>query len=160
MSVTMPAGGVLSTATDLRRLASVAIGYERSPLAPAMAATFSTRRPSPGGEQALGWMVEGKGDDQFIVHDGGTFGFASSMVWDPKKRDRVVVLFQPRGSRRRRCASRAAPQPSPGEAHRHEAHRDRPRFGDPRQLRWPIYLGTQAFIITKEGDLPDDAAAS
>ena len=37
-------------------------------------------------------MVTGKGDDQLIVHDGGTFGFASSMVWDPKKRVGVVVL--------------------------------------------------------------------
>ena len=92
MSVMMPAGGVLSTANDLLRLLSVAMGYERSPLAPAMAAMLSTRRPSPGGEQALGWMVEGKGDDQLIVHDGGTFGFASSMVWDPKKRVGVVVL--------------------------------------------------------------------
>lgn len=37
-------------------------------------------------------MVEGKSDDQLVVHDGGTFGFASSMVWDPKKRAGVVVL--------------------------------------------------------------------
>jgi hypothetical protein len=27
-----------------------------------------------------------------IVHDGGTFGYASSMVWDPKRRLGVVVL--------------------------------------------------------------------
>ena len=68
------------------------MGYDRSPLAPAMAAMLNTRRPSPGGDQALGWMVEDKGDDQLVVHDGGTFGFASSMVWDPKKRAGVVVL--------------------------------------------------------------------
>src|SRR5688500_4475314 len=67
-------------------------GYERSPLAPAMATMLGTQRPAPGGEQALGWMVIGKGDDQLIVHDGGTFGYASSMVWDPKKRVGVVVL--------------------------------------------------------------------
>jgi serine-type D-Ala-D-Ala carboxypeptidase/endopeptidase len=92
MSVMMPAGAVLSTANDLLRLLGVAMGYEPSPLAPAMAAMLNTRRPSPGGEQALGWMVEGKSDDQLVVHDGGTFGFASSMVWDPKKRAGVVVL--------------------------------------------------------------------
>ena len=90
--VMAPAGAVLSTANDLLRLLRVAMGYERSPLAPAMAAMLSTRRPSPVGEQALGWMVEGKGDDQLVFHDGGTFGFASSMVWDPKRRAGVVVL--------------------------------------------------------------------
>jgi len=68
------------------------MGYERSPLTPAMATMLSTRRPASGGEQALGWTVTGKADDQLIVHDGGTFGFASSMVWDPKKRVGVVVL--------------------------------------------------------------------
>ena len=56
MSVMMPAGGVLSTANDLLRLLSVAMGYERSPLAPAMAAMLSTRRPSPGvSRRSAGW---------------------------------------------------------------------------------------------------------
>jgi D-alanyl-D-alanine-carboxypeptidase/D-alanyl-D-alanine-endopeptidase len=92
MAVMMPAGGVVSTANDLLTFLSVAMGYERSPLTPAMATMLSTRRPASGGEQALGWTVTGKADDQLIVHDGGTFGFASSMVWDPKKRVGVVVL--------------------------------------------------------------------
>jgi CubicO group peptidase (beta-lactamase class C family) len=92
MSVMMPAGGVLSTAGDLLTFLRVALGYERSSLAPAMAAMLSTRRPSSGGEQALGWMIIGNGDDQLIVHDGATFGYASSMAWDPKARAGVVVL--------------------------------------------------------------------
>jgi hypothetical protein len=59
-----------------------------------MAAMLSTRRPTPqrGVEQALGWMVVGEGDDQLIVHDGGTLGYASSVAWDPKQRVGVVVL--------------------------------------------------------------------
>jgi hypothetical protein len=70
------------------------MGYESSPLAPAMAIMLSTRRPMPqlGSEQALGWMVIGEGDDQLIVHDGGTLGYASSVAWDPKQRVGVVVL--------------------------------------------------------------------
>jgi CubicO group peptidase (beta-lactamase class C family) len=91
----MPAaGGLVSTANDMLTFLSVAMGYERSPLAPAMAIMLSTRLPMPqlGSEQALGWMVIGEGDDQLIVHDGGTFGYASSVVWDPKKRIGVVVL--------------------------------------------------------------------
>jgi serine-type D-Ala-D-Ala carboxypeptidase/endopeptidase len=88
MAVMTAAGGVVSTVDDLLTFLSAAMGYERSPLTPAMAAMLRTRR----GDQALGWMITGKGDDQLIVHDGGTFGFASSMVWDPKKRVGVVVL--------------------------------------------------------------------
>jgi serine-type D-Ala-D-Ala carboxypeptidase/endopeptidase len=92
MSVMMPAGGILSTVHDLLTVLRVALAYERSPLAPAMAEMLSTRRPSSGGEQALGWMIVGKGDDQLIVHDGATFGYASSIAWDPKTRAGVVVL--------------------------------------------------------------------
>ena len=75
LHVMAPAAAVLSTANDLLKLLKVAMGYERSPLAPTMAAMLSTRRPSPVGEQALGWMVEGKGDDQLVLHDGVRSGF-------------------------------------------------------------------------------------
>ena len=95
MFAAMPAAGSLvSTVNDLLTLLSVAMGYERSPLAPAMAAMLGTPRPRvrPGEEQALGWIVMGEGDDPLIVHDGGSFGFASSVAWDPKKRIGVVVL--------------------------------------------------------------------
>jgi CubicO group peptidase (beta-lactamase class C family) len=88
------AGGLLSTANDLLTLLSVAMGYERSQLAPAIMSMLSTRRPMPqaGVEQALGWVVIGKGDDQLIVHEGGTWGYASYVAWDPKSRVGVVVL--------------------------------------------------------------------
>lgn len=91
----MPAaGGLLSTAEDLSKLLEVALGYERSPLAPVIAAQIRTRRPTsrPGIEQALGWMVEGVGDDPLVFHDGGTLGYASAVAWDPGKRVGVVVL--------------------------------------------------------------------
>jgi D-alanyl-D-alanine-carboxypeptidase/D-alanyl-D-alanine-endopeptidase len=91
----MPAaGGLVSTAKDMLRFLSVAMSYERSPLAPAMAIMLSTRRPTPqpGVEQALGWTVIGEGDERLIVHDGGTLGYASSVAWDSKKGVGVVVL--------------------------------------------------------------------
>jgi CubicO group peptidase (beta-lactamase class C family) len=91
----MPAaGGLVSTAKDMSTFLAVAMGYEPSPLAPAMAAMLSTRRPMsrPGVEQALGWTVEGEGGDPLIFHDGGTWGYASAVAWDPKKRVGVVVL--------------------------------------------------------------------
>jgi serine-type D-Ala-D-Ala carboxypeptidase/endopeptidase len=91
----MPAaGGLVSTADDLSAFLRVAMGYERSPLAPAMDMMLKTRRPMsrPGVEQALGWTVEGEGGDELIFHDGGTWGYASAVAWDPRKRIGVVVL--------------------------------------------------------------------
>jgi serine-type D-Ala-D-Ala carboxypeptidase/endopeptidase len=86
------AGGLVSTVNDLLTFLSVAMGYERSPLTSSTAAMLSTRRPMDGGEQALGWVVIGKGDDQVIVHDGFTWGYASYVAWDPATRVGVVVL--------------------------------------------------------------------
>jgi serine-type D-Ala-D-Ala carboxypeptidase/endopeptidase len=89
----MPAaGGLVSTANDMLKFLSLCMGYERSPLASSIAAMLSTRRPIDGGEQALGWVVLGKGDDQLVVHDGFTWGFASYVAWDPANRVGVVVL--------------------------------------------------------------------
>ena len=98
-SVMPAAGGLYSTANDLLMLLAVAMDYERSPLASAMETTVSTRRPAGSGhEQALGWTVIGKGADEVIFRDGGTYGYASSIAWDPKKRIGVVVLSNQQGS--------------------------------------------------------------
>jgi serine-type D-Ala-D-Ala carboxypeptidase/endopeptidase len=86
------AGGLVSTVNDLLKLLSVAMGYEPSPLASSMALMLSTRRPIDGSEQALGWVVIGKGDDQLVMHDGFTWGYASYVAWDPATRIGVVVL--------------------------------------------------------------------
>jgi D-alanyl-D-alanine-carboxypeptidase/D-alanyl-D-alanine-endopeptidase len=85
-------GGLVSTANDLLTLLSVAMGYERSSLTPSMKAMLDTRRPAGKSEQALGWVILGQADSQLIIHDGGTFGYASSVAWDPKRRAGVVVL--------------------------------------------------------------------
>jgi hypothetical protein len=45
-----------------------------------------------GDEQALGWTVIGKGNDQLVLRDGGTLGYASCVAWDPMTRVGVVVL--------------------------------------------------------------------
>jgi D-alanyl-D-alanine-carboxypeptidase/D-alanyl-D-alanine-endopeptidase len=71
---------------------SAGMGYERSPLASSMSAMLDARRPMNGNEQALGWVVMGKGDDQLIMHDGSTWGYSSYMAWDPATRVGVVVL--------------------------------------------------------------------
>lgn len=88
------AGGLISSVNDLLTFLSATMGYEQSPLTPAMAAMLNTRRPigEPGEEQALGWRISGTGDDALIFHDGATWGYASDMAWDPRNRVGVVVL--------------------------------------------------------------------
>ena len=88
------AGGLISTTNDLLTFLAATLGYDKSPLSPAMAAMLTVRRPISGPDvaQALGWVVAGKGDEQLIVHEGGTWGYASSVAWDPKARIGVVVL--------------------------------------------------------------------
>jgi D-alanyl-D-alanine-carboxypeptidase/D-alanyl-D-alanine-endopeptidase len=88
------AGGLVSSVNDLLTFLSATMGYEDSPLTPAMAVMLNTRRPigEPGEEQALGWRISGHGDDALIFHDGATWGFASDMAWDPRIRVGIVVL--------------------------------------------------------------------
>src|SRR5205823_15011665 len=82
-----------STTNDLLTFLSECMGYEPSPLAPAMNIALSNRRPvQPGNQQALGWNVYGKDADQVIFRDGISFGYASVMAYDPKARVGVVVL--------------------------------------------------------------------
>ncbi len=88
------AGGLASTADDLLTFLAETMSYERSPLSAAMASMLATKRPklTSGESQVLGWVVVGEGDAQFYVHDGGSFGYSSSVAWDPKQRVGVVVL--------------------------------------------------------------------
>jgi len=93
-SIMPAAGGLYSTANDLLKLLAVAMDYEHSPLDGAMRRTWNTRRPMSrdGFEQALGWTIIRERDSLLIVHDGGTFGYATSIAWDPVRRIGVVVL--------------------------------------------------------------------
>jgi len=93
-SIMPAAGGLYSTANDLLKLLAVAMDYDRSSLDRAMRLTWNTRRPMSrdGFEQALAWTVIRDENDLLLVHDGGTFGYASSIAWDPARRAGVVVL--------------------------------------------------------------------
>ena len=93
-SIMPAAGGLYSTANDLLKLLAVAMDYEHSPLDGAMRLTWNTRRPMSrdGFEQALGWTIIHEQKSLLIVQDGGTFGYAVSIAWDPVRRAGVVVL--------------------------------------------------------------------
>jgi D-alanyl-D-alanine-carboxypeptidase/D-alanyl-D-alanine-endopeptidase len=93
-SLMAAAGGLLSTVDDLLAIPSIALGYRRSPFAALIADCLSSRRATPtrGVEQALGWTVIEDQQGRLIFRDGGTFGYASALIWDPRKRIGVVVL--------------------------------------------------------------------
>ena len=91
----MPSAGLgaVSSVNDMLTFLAVCLGYQQSPLAPSIALMLNTQRPmDDSSSQALGWVVIGKGDDRLITHEGGTWGYASYIAWDPAARVGVVVL--------------------------------------------------------------------
>jgi D-alanyl-D-alanine-carboxypeptidase/D-alanyl-D-alanine-endopeptidase len=78
----------------LLTIPSIALGYLRSPFAVLIANCLSSRRPTPtrGVAQALGWTITEDDKGRLIFRDGGTFGYASDMIWDSVQRIAAVVL--------------------------------------------------------------------
>ena len=126
------------------------MGYERSPLAPAMAAMLTTRRPSPVGEQALGWMVEGKGDDQLVFHDGGRWVCQFNGVGSEEacRGCRALQSRRTRGRHTRHLLRPSRPLAKPSATKRIEIALDSAIL-DSYAGRY--ISGADAFIITKEG---------
>ncbi len=89
------AGALRSTADDLLIFLEAAMGRKPSSLAPAFATLLATRQPLGNGDddqQALGWVISGKGDEQFIWHNGGTGGYRSFVGYRPSTGVGVVAL--------------------------------------------------------------------
>ncbi len=88
------AGALRSTANDILTFLAANLGYTKTPLAAAMAAEISIRRPagSPDMQIAYAWHVQSKNGNSIIWHNGGTGGYRTYMGFDPKSRTGVVVL--------------------------------------------------------------------
>jgi CubicO group peptidase (beta-lactamase class C family) len=88
------AGALRSSANDMLTFLAANLGYIKTPLAPAMAAEISIRRPTtiPDMEIAYAWHVQSKNGNSIIWHNGGTGGYMTYMGFDPKTRAGVVVL--------------------------------------------------------------------
>jgi CubicO group peptidase (beta-lactamase class C family) len=88
------AGALRSTANDMLTFLAANLGYTKTPLASAMAAEISIRRPTgvPGMEIAYAWHVITKDGKSIIWHNGGTGGFRTFMGFDPETRVGVVAL--------------------------------------------------------------------
>ena len=152
---------MVSTANDLLKFLSTVMGYEDSKLAPSMAALLQTRRPAGGHEQALGWWIIGTGDDAIVFHDGGSFGFSSSLAWQPQRRVGVVVLSNQTYGCSRHCTPSAATEPAAGTAEPRASHGDHARRGGSRSLRRPLRHARRRRRRDRagEGAAADDRAA-
>jgi serine-type D-Ala-D-Ala carboxypeptidase/endopeptidase len=88
------AGALRSSASDLLTFLAANLGYTKTPLAAAMAAMLSVRRPTGTAdlEVALGWHIFTTDGKEIVWHNGGTGGYRSFIGFDPKSRVGVVVL--------------------------------------------------------------------
>jgi CubicO group peptidase (beta-lactamase class C family) len=87
------AGGLRSTANDLLTFLEMALGIKQTPLAPALVTTLAVRRPSgTRSESGLGWGIMKSGEDEMILHNGGTVGYTSFIGFLMKEKVGVVVL--------------------------------------------------------------------
>ncbi len=94
LSALAGAGALRSSANDILTFLAANLGYTKTPLASAMAAETSIRRPtgSPNMEIAYAWHIQTKNGNSIIWHNGGTGGYRTYMGFDPKSRVGVVVL--------------------------------------------------------------------
>jgi CubicO group peptidase (beta-lactamase class C family) len=88
------AGALRSSANDMLTFLAANLGYIKTPLAPAMAAEVSIRKPAgpPDMQIAYAWHIQTKNGNSIIWHNGGTGGYRTYMGYDPKSRAGVVVL--------------------------------------------------------------------
>ncbi len=88
------AGALRSTASDMLSFLAAAMGTAPSPLDGAFADLLKVRVETgiPGMQGALGWQISKRGDSEIVWKDGGTYGFASFIGFDPKRHVGVVLL--------------------------------------------------------------------
>lgn len=89
------AGVLRSTANDMMKLLSAAMGLTDSPLKPAMDAQLLTRRPTgiTGVDIGLGWHIQNAGGlGDLVSHGGTTYGFRAFAGFLPKTGVGVIAL--------------------------------------------------------------------
>ena len=94
LSALAGAGALRSSTNDILTFLAANLGYTKTPLAAAMAAEVSIRRPAgaPDMQIAYAWHVQTKNGHSIIWHNGGTGGYRTYMGYDPESRAGVVVL--------------------------------------------------------------------
>ena len=94
LSALAGAGALRSTTNDMLTFLAANLGDVQTPLAPAMAAMLTTRRPTtlPNTTIGLAWHVLSAHGKEIVWHNGGTAGYRTFIGFDPKARVGVVVL--------------------------------------------------------------------
>jgi len=96
-SAALASGALQSTALDMLRLLEANLGLRPSPLDPALALAASAQRPIPGtASDAMGLMwlrgLRPGTRDVEVSKDGGTAGFASFIVFNPRAQVGLALL--------------------------------------------------------------------
>ncbi len=88
------AGALRSTALDMLKFLTAAMGTKPTPLRQAFDLMLEKKLPTgtPDLEIAMGWHIWTKYGTTIVWHNGGTGGFRSFAGFDPAKRTAVVVL--------------------------------------------------------------------
>lgn len=89
-----PAGSLLSTARELARFVQAELSLVETPL---NALLVETQQPLAAGDlpaRRIGhaWMIETRGPDTVLWHNGATGGYHSFLVFDPLKKTGLVLL--------------------------------------------------------------------
>jgi serine-type D-Ala-D-Ala carboxypeptidase/endopeptidase len=87
------AGALVGSAASLMRYAQLALGAEPNPLQEAFALATQSHAPGERGiESGLAWMRQRRGERLIVGHDGGTYGFSTSLLLEPLRQRACLVL--------------------------------------------------------------------
>ncbi len=94
LDVLAGAGALVTTGAMLVRYAQAALGVRDTPLREAFALATREHAPGPSDKTSLGlaWMRVPLKGRTLLNHDGGTFGFSSSLWLDPSRQRATAVL--------------------------------------------------------------------
>ena len=92
--VLAPCGALLMSAAGIARYAQAALGVFDHPLRDAFALCLKEHAAGPSAinPRGLAWLLAPLNDRMVMNHDGGTFGFSSSLWIDPKRQRAAAVL--------------------------------------------------------------------
>jgi hypothetical protein len=115
------------------------LGYVKTPLAPAMAAMLTVKRPTsiPDTTIGLAWHVTTRHGKQIVWHNGGTAGYRTFIGYDPAARVGVVVL------------SNAGTQAGPDDIGRHLLDVELPLLGQQAAPRTRTEVSVDPQVLDK-----------
>jgi CubicO group peptidase (beta-lactamase class C family) len=90
LNVLVGAGGILSSVTDLSRFALAQFNDSDQVLALTRKPTFNLQANKA--DIGLGWFIQKKIEEDWIIHSGGTGGYRSNMVLDIANKNGVIIL--------------------------------------------------------------------